>query len=344
VGEKLNIIEVNGKRYDARTGKLLGNSQPGIALDGFTKPKVNRQPGQTAHTVHDKTKKSQTLMRTTVKKPQVQSVQKKAASQAVALDGVRRVKSVAPVPMPTMQQRPERFSRAEQTAKSRMISKFGAGTLRINTQPEYLPVKQPPAEAPAVPQQATAPSESRLFQDALQAASSHAQPRTAKPKRQHPMAKKLRLTNKAFAAGSATVAVLVIGSIFMYQHVPNVAMRVASTKAGLQGSVPGYKPSGYGLDGPIKFSPGEIVMNYKSTTDERNFKVTQRTSQWNDDALIKNFVSVGNRPFQTLQQEGRNIYIYDGSNATWLEKGVWYHVEGNSVLSSEQLMRIANSL
>ncbi len=85
-----DVIEINGKKYDAVTGKLIsseGNSpapiakspvkKSGVALDGFvrsnnaTQHKASRQPNPSRTVTNHKkpTQKSHTLMRTVVYKP-----------------------------------------------------------------------------------------------------------------------------------------------------------------------------------------------------------------------------------------------------------------------------------
>jgi hypothetical protein len=347
VAERHNIIEVNGKRYDARTGKLLSGHpaakvvatpKPGQALDGFTKKP--RTASNTSHSVHTKTIKSKTLMRTAVKKPLTPKAVKRTA---VALDSIQKPKRHITTPKLAEVVDPHRIARAEQVGRSSMISKFGFGTLRVHAQPSYLPVKDAPNEPPAI----TTPLQHapiNPFQSALDKATGHTHPKLAKQKRHHKMARKLRMSNKSFAASSAAVALFIVGGFFAYQKMPNVAVRVASAKAGVRGSVPSYHPAGFGVSGPIKFAPGEITLKYQSTTDQRNFEVKQRATEWNNEALLKNFVTVNNRPYQTLQKDDKTIFIYDDNNATWLERGVWYQVEGNSSLSSDQLIRIADSI
>ena len=72
-----NIVVINGKRYDAKTGRLLENQkqpsgsphkQNGPSLDGFSRRPSSAQK-VAAHAVHKKTEKSKTLMRGAVKKP-----------------------------------------------------------------------------------------------------------------------------------------------------------------------------------------------------------------------------------------------------------------------------------
>jgi len=108
--------------------------------------------------------------------------------------------------------------------------------------------------------------------------------------------------------------------------------------------MPSYKPGGFALSGPITYSTGKISVSYQSNSDNRSYRVTQSNSAWNSETLLDNFVAVNRRAYQTFQDRGKTIYIYDGSNATWVDRGVWYQIEGASSLSSDQLLRIANSL
>ncbi len=58
---------------------------------------------------------------------------------------------------------------------------------------------------------------------------------------------------------------------------------------------------------------------------------------------LTNHVLTNKQPFQTFQDAGKTIYIYEDSKATWVNGGVWYQINGNASLTSDQLLRIANS-
>jgi hypothetical protein len=98
------------------------------------------------------------------------------------------------------------------------------------------------------------------------------------------------------------------------------------------------------MAGPIQYQPGEVTLNYRSTSDQRGFNVVQKNSSWNSETLLENFVTAANKPYQTFQANGRTIYIYDGNKATWVDGGIWYNIDGQSNLNSDQLLRIAGSL
>jgi hypothetical protein len=98
------------------------------------------------------------------------------------------------------------------------------------------------------------------------------------------------------------------------------------------------------LAGPVQYSAGQITISYKSNSDDRNFQLVQRNSDWNSQSLLNNFVTREDEKYLTYQDKGKTIYVYDGNNATWVSGGIWYQVEGKSSLSSDQLLKIASSL
>lgn len=353
MGDKNNVIEVNGKRYDARTGKLLSShaaatplpvKKPtaGVSMDGFSR-KRTPQPVRTvthptaAHAVHPKTEKSKTLMRTAVKAPVAQPVHAKSAPTPSSAPHrtAQRPGGVTP------KVHTARALRAMHVDKSSLISKFGAGTKTV-THTSVLPVKPPPGESPVA-----APlthHEPNMFHRALEQATSHQQPKIKKAKVHHKVAHRLKVSPRMVNIGAAMIGVMLIGGFFAYQNVPNLALRVASARAGVNAAMPGYHPSGYSVKGAIQYSPGQIVISYGSHSDDREFKVTQRKSDWNNDALLSNFVTADKKAYQTYQDNDKTIYMYGSNSATWVENGIWYQIEGKQALSSDQLLRIAASL
>lgn len=340
-------IELNGKRYDARTGKILsahekvagGHSEfvkpiaknPGVSLDGFAKRKV-------APAVHKKAEKSRTLMRGAVKKP----VPPKAKAAAT----VTRQRHTTHLDID-----PKRVSRAKSVKKSSLISKFGAPSRAVKPVTSVLPVRPEPS-APPLPLSEHRKSNiadkrsanQRILQKAIDSSTSHNQPKAKKTTRRQHLSRKLRVSNRTVNLAAASLAAVLLVGFIAYQNVPNLSMRVAAARAGVEGTLPGYQPAGFGLAGPIKYQQGEITLRYASRSDERKFQINQQASQWNSETLLENYVATGNKAYQTFQDKGKTIYIYDENNATWVDGGVWYKIEGNSALNNDQLLRMAASL
>jgi hypothetical protein len=359
VAKSQHIIELNGKKYDALTGKMV--SSPSVKPSSLLRPShtaitnmdgVSKHPARTAVVKPPHMpERSKTLMRSAVKKP----VLKRHAIKAVAGTAAATTKKPKPAPERAPEfVKPERILRSFGVPKSSLISKFGKQSGHIKT--EVLPVKAAPAHgdkpaakrasahAAASRHAAAAPHKAALFDRALQQASAHAQPKTKKPTSTSRLANKLRVRSRTliFTSGSL-VLVAVIGAL-AYANIPNFAMRIAATRAGIQASLPSYQPAGFSLKGPINYNAGQVSLLYQSNTDKRDFRVTQQASDWNSQALLEHVVTPAKEPYQTLQTNGRTIYIYGGNNAAWVDGGIFYKIEGKANLSSDQLLRIADSL
>lgn len=350
-----HVIELNGQKYDAKTGKPLAhpvsNTKASVQhpktnaqqhVDGFT-----RRPGVSVKKV---TQKSQTLMRASVKQPVAAKIHAKAAAKP----------SSNPVPhkAPRAESiKPGRAIRATVISQSNLISKFGHAAPAIQTAvvpvaPEpalmnHSPKSVKPTHKVAPAAVATAHSVSTPqdpFKSAVEQAISHKQPKAKKARVHHRIAKKLHVSPGLVSFSGIVIVALSIGGFLAYQNLPKIAMQVAATRAGLNASLPTYQPAGFSMAGPIEYEPGTVTLNFKSNSDERSFAVTQKNSSWNSETLLENFVTANKQPYQTFQANGRTIYIYEGNKATWVDGGVWYNIDGKANLNSDQLLRIAGSL
>jgi hypothetical protein len=184
-----------------------------------------------------------------------------------------------------------------------------------------------------------------MIDKALANATSHTQESPAHhSKKRSKFTKKLGISSRAATLSSAVLAVVLLAGFFAIQNVPNLSMRIAATRAGFDASMPGYQPTGFSFKGPINYSPGQVTISYRSNTDSRSYDVKQQASNWNSDALLSNYVVAENKQYQTYLDRGRTLYIYNGSNATWVDNGVWYQIEGESDMTTDQLIRIASSI
>ncbi len=261
--------------------------------------------------------------------------------------------------------RKDRQTAAHQVKQSPLISHFDARpspSVSVVKKIGHLPVKQPvktaqlqkqsstkaisapqavPAQAAHKPRNVAA---AKLIETALANANSHKQPFVEKAKRHHRIARKLGVSARAIAISSTVLAGVLLGGFFAVQNVPNLSMRVAAARAGFDATLPGYSPSGFSFNGPIQYSPGQVTISFRSNTDDRQYTMTQRASNWNSDALMANFVAVSDQEYQKYEDRGRTLFIYDDSNATWVDNGIWYQVEGDSDMSTDQIIRLAASM
>jgi Domain of unknown function (DUF4367) len=113
-------------------------------------------------------------------------------------------------------------------------------------------------------------------------------------------------------------------------------------RAGFSAQLPGYKPTGYALKGPIESQSGKVSFSFRS--GERHFTVTQQASNWNSQTLLDNAVALNGGSHQTIQSKGRTIYIYGKDQATWVNGGVRYDITGNAALNPNDIASIASSM
>lgn len=241
-----------------------------------------------------------------------------------------------------------RLERASATKKSALVSHFGATAMpSVVKKHESVHVKQeqlkPAPQTKTFNHPVSRSDKDLLLDAALIKAISHEQPKHHTTPRRHKAAKRMGLSPRFVSIGATVALVLVIGAFFTYQNLPRFAMQIAASKAGIDASYPGYLPNGYGMSGAISYSPGKITTTFQSKRDSQAYTVTQQASNWNSEALQADFIKGNKQQAQTYQQNGRTVFVYNGTNATWVDGGIWYRVEGKANLSTDQLLKLAAS-
>lgn len=334
-----NIIVINGKSYN------VGTSWKPKSIDGFGRRVAK---GKLAHPlkslsaskkqIHKKAEnlsrpiqKSKILVRSGLKKPHVSrliTASLPAKTKAVAGNAEKRSHAG----------RSRLISRFSNSATPRKVSKKYAG---LSVAKHKIPLGSELSRASA---KIAKRSKTRLadFEHAISSASAHLEktPRNLRSKRLFKTGRRRKIANIV----SGTLALLLLAGFFGYQNAPNIEMRLASRRAGFAGNLPSYKPAGYGLAGKVNYQPGKISVSFKSRTDNKSFNITEQASDWSSSSLLAKVVAKDNKPYQQYTQQGKTVYITDSNKATWVDGGVWYLVEGNAELTSDQLLRIAESL
>lgn len=345
---KRTIVEINGRKYDANTGQIITNTPTATpVIDGFRAPvAATTQPVQkqatrvvnTASSSHQAPQKTKKLHSAALKKPytpktvnaKTQTVGRQANAPAVS---ARPIDSSAAA----RAERAKAHAKSEQVARFARTAEAAAPTVsQFDTVPETVaaaPVMQPMAR----PQVYKPKQEQASEQQPAQSESTEKKPGLLKRMRET----KPRLVPVTIVS----VVVLAFGGYVAYQSIPNMALRVASQRAGFSASLPGYSPSGFDFSGPVSYADGVVELEYSSNSgDGRSYKLIQKESSWDSQSLLDNYVLNASNDYLTFQERGITVYVYDTTNATWVDGGIWYTVEGNSLLTSEQLLKIASSL
>lgn len=298
----------------------------------------------TAKTVHRGAQRSKTLVRSAVSKPAAP----KPKPNSLFVNPSSRVQA--------SKVNGSRAFRAKSTSKNTKVRRFGgfSSVSRAKQTPAPSPpTPKPAATAPSAPSREVMPSMvtsvshqhlERLLDQALHRADAHKKALQGKlPGRS--WRRRVLDAPRWASLGTAFLIVVVLGAFFAWQNVPQVSMRLASTKSSVNASVPDYTPPGFSFAGPIQYTDGSVTIDFKANSDSaRNFKITQEKSTETSPSLAANTLA-DDSSVQTSQVNGTTVYIYGEQNhATWVNHGVRYTIQDNAKLDTEQILKIADSL
>lgn len=366
-----NIIEINGQRYDAQTGALIGHGsrhattpEPGHHIDGIkhaakysrrpkpaapSRPAAAHQPPVFHDVVRDAPKSgkphapqsSRTLMRHTVHKP-TGSVKRhsKASHPLQAL--AKKPEHTLALKASVQKIDTHRLKRAQRASRSKAIKRFDSSRPAAFLAPLPEPIatlapltistSRPAPVANDKKPQTTA----ELLQHALRRADSHKQPAPAKKRR-------LLRSRRITSVSAMSMAGVVLFAAVAFQNITTVKLQFASARTGFAVSLPDVRPAGYRLS-HLRYTNGEASMRFLSNTDKRSYSITEKASKWNSQTLRENFLASQAKEFETVKVAGQTLYIYGKQNATWVNGGIWYQVVSEGALSSRQLVDLAVSL
>lgn len=158
--------------------------------------------------------------------------------------------------------------------------------------------------------------------------------------------KEKKLAKKGAKVGTVAltaVGLLLLGAYVWQVNYPNLALKVASGKAGINATVPNYLPNGWQISGNINSSPG-LVSYQLNSKDGKKATINESKTDWDSQALAENYVNNQSDKYLALQAAGLTIYVYN-NQASWVNNGTWYRIEGTDTgLSQDQLIRMATSL
>jgi len=324
-------VEINGKLYDAATGLPVQKTTR-------IKPVVGRAPSKPAPA-----RGSKKIAVSSSKKIAIQQTKKPQPAAA-------KKPSVKPVMQPVNKvgtRRPAKSHTLSRTAVKKPIAK--------KTPPAARPLPRPVGSKPTAPHiavkpspiipfgpirrpQPTTPVRKTIAKQTTTAATRKAA--VAKRAAAEVVAKKMRIRVALISISS--IIVLVGGGIAAYLFVPPVSFWVATTRANVNAKLPTWAPDGYRVDGVVESSPGQITINYKSSS-ETTYSITQQNSTWDSNGVLENKVKPKSRDYQTLTQKGLTIYRFS-STAIWVNGGVLFTITDGNNLTNEEILQIIDSM
>lgn len=373
MGNTNNIVEVNGRRYDTVSGAVVASNAhqksatavhtrqhqaSSRTIDGVvrvsrdhaaTKPASHayktKSSVRSAHTpaTHAKAHKPQratTLMRSVVKKPATGAATSSSAFKTNSRTDIPAVRHAHPLTKKLSYDKidHDRHTRSQSVNKHPVVSHFGKHP--STTSVKYTPVEtSAPAHnaARVVPLPQPSSRSSEIFEKALISAKSHEQvfedigrPRAKRRKR-------------AASFAGVSLAILLLIGVVSYTNAPRISLSVASYRSGLQAKLPTYNPGDFSFTN-LDYKPGTVTANFASASGDETYKVSQRASNWDSQALLTNVVSADKSGYKTYQRAGRTVYIMSNNSATWVDSGILYTIEGTARFSATQLLDLASSM
>ena len=272
-----SIVEINGNRYDAVSGRLIGvvkkaahqamKPTQGLSIDGFTR-RAARAGADTKRSVHELKRRpehSKTLMRFTVKKP-------------------ARAKSVDKIQFRGLSPDHARADRARRVPQSSKVQRFGVLSFSRSSEAKTGEVIKPSASQPirssmaasaTMPSVMTSASHYKL-ERLLDYALTHADAHKKTLEQSKRSSRKLfgRLPRWLGISLLILIALAATGFV-IWRQVPAASFKLAATRAHINASMP-TPISGYKI-GPITWTENTVTTTIQSTSDSsKKYTVTQQ--------------------------------------------------------------------
>lgn len=153
-----------------------------------------------------------------------------------------------------------------------------------------------------------------------------------------------KIAGQLATAGLSVAGVILLGMYVWQINYPNLALKVASSKAGISATMPSYLPNGWKITGDIAANPGSVNYTLQSPDGNKSVSINENRTDWDSQALAENYLSSKTDNYKALQTQGLTIYLYN-NQATWVNHGTWYRIEGNDTgLNQDQIIKMATSL
>lgn len=359
-----SVVEINGTRYDAGTGAVIGSvkrlarqvkdQSNARVIDGFVRrpasaalamaPRLQaRTKKPSAKAMHQAADRSHTLMRGALDKP--------AAKPHVQALSTPLKSPAIPEAATDPDQNSPRAIRARTIVKNANVRRFGelASATRNRGQGgggdtgSAIVSQGSAALAPTMPGFGASLSHQkleRMLDRALIQADAHKNMLAARSKNPLRWIARHKLVSTAMF-----LVVLALATFFVWQSMPAISMDVAARRAGLSSTLPAYVPDNFKVTAPIDYSAGAVNIHYASTTGKnQTYIFSERKSNWDSASLAANAIPK-NIQVRTSEISGTTVYVYGASsNATWVNNGIWYTITNHAGLSSDQLLRIAENM
>lgn len=155
----------------------------------------------------------------------------------------------------------------------------------------------------------------------------------------------LRLFDKtAVRVGVVSMCIVLLAGYVTYLNYPNIAVKVAASRANIDATMPEYTPGGYEFNGPVAYDQGRLTISFKNQREDATIAVTQSSTQWDSQSLLENYINYQTSRYETYRENGLTIYTYNNRNAAWVNGGTLYQIKSETFLSQNDIVKMASSM
>ncbi len=154
---------------------------------------------------------------------------------------------------------------------------------------------------------------------------------------------RLSLTPATTRMFTVAAAVLIMGGYIWLQNYPKLAIQAADARSGVAASLPAYLPSTYNL-ASTNVAPGLVTLKFTSPSETNELTIAQQRTDWDPSSLLANYIAKTTDDYAAIQGQGLTIYMFGQNQATWVNGGIWFSIDGASRLSRDDILKIAYSL
>lgn len=149
--------------------------------------------------------------------------------------------------------------------------------------------------------------------------------------------------SQAWRVAAVSLSIVVLGGYITYLNYPDLAVRVAASRADVHASLPDYVPDGYRFSGPISYGAGELTFALRSSNDAA-LHISQQRTEWDSQSLLDNYVRYETSQYETYRENGLTIYTFGDREAVWVDDGTLYQIESSDQLNETELVQVAASI
>lgn len=342
------VVHVNGKAYDAVTGRRIDGIVPPpkkpaskkVPISGGAKHQ-NRQSHLDSrdinHVQAHQTERSQTLMRHAVKKPAPGLKKQLRPTHELA----HKQPHTIPVKHVAHSVDEARLHRANQVEKSRQVRRYHDGhevkpvftTMAVQAAPQDIPGAEPPTAPPPLP--TNKPGDA--FEQAIEGANHYIDIAARKTH----LKKKTR--RHAFSMAAGTLALLFIAGFAAYQNTPGLQIKVAGVRAGVATTTPNFQATGFAYGG-TRAEDSKLIIGLSA--GDHQYQLSEQATNLSSEDMIKHVSATdasGTPNYEVVEAGVSTVYRLGDSQATWVKDGIWYQIHGDQGLSDDQLKNLVQN-